>query len=112
MYGHGRTEAGVFLLGMRVNCEDHWDKRIRIVESMKGIHSKPCADLLAGEFKRVKSSNTTRRYLGAVLKVLSAMPPELIEVGFETLAEDRSFSPNMRERFRAVLDQRVFGDCW
>ena len=41
MYGHGRTEAGVFLLGLLVNCEDHWEKRISIVEAMKFIHTSP-----------------------------------------------------------------------
>jgi hypothetical protein len=112
MYGHGRTEAGVFLLGVLVNCEDNWEKRIRIVEVMTGIQTKPCADLLFGELKRVKSSNTTRRYLGAVIKVLSSMPSELIEDGFETLAEDRSFSPKMRDKFRAVLENRLFEDLW
>jgi hypothetical protein len=112
MYGHGRTEAGVFLLGVLVNCEDHWEKRIKIVEAMTGIHSRPCADLLFGELKRVKSSNTTRRYLGAVINVLSFMPSELIEERFETLAEDRSFSPKMRGKFRAVVDKRVYDDYW
>jgi hypothetical protein len=102
MYGHGRMEAGVFLLGVLVNCEENWEKRIGIVEVMTGIHTKPCADLLFGELKRVKSSNTTRRYLAAVIKVLSSMPSELIEEGFETLADDRSFGPKMRDRFRAV----------
>ena len=110
MYGHGRTEAGVFLLGLLVNCDDNWEKRIAIVEAMKFIHTKPCADLLFGELKRVKSSNTTRRYLGAVIKVLSDMPSELNEEGFRTLAEDRSFSPKMRDKFRAVLEKRLFGD--
>jgi len=38
------------------------------------------------------------------------MPSELIEEGFRTLAEDRSFSPKMREKFRAVLEKRLFGD--
>jgi hypothetical protein len=112
MYGRGRAEAGVFLLGVLVNCEDNWEKRIKIVEAMAGIHTKPCADLLFGELKRVKSSNTTRRYLGAVINVLSFMPSELIEEGFETLAEDRSFSPKTREKFRAVLDKRLFDDDW
>ena len=60
--------------------------------------------------KRVKSSNTTRRYLGAVIKVLSDMPSELNEEGFRTLAEDRSFSPKMRDKFRAVMDKRFFED--
>ena len=49
MCGHGRTEAGVFLLGLLVNCDDNWEKRIKIVEAMKFIHTKPCADLLFGE---------------------------------------------------------------
>jgi hypothetical protein len=30
------------------------------------------------------------------------MPSEFIEEGFETLAEDRSFSPKMRDKFREV----------
>jgi hypothetical protein len=110
MYGYGRMEAGVFLLGLLANCADNWEKRIRIVEAMTGIHTKPCADLLFGELKRVKSSNTTRRYLGVIIKVLSSMPSELIDDGFETLAEDRSFSPKMRDKFRAVLENQRFED--
>jgi hypothetical protein len=112
MSGYGRTEAGVFLLGLLVSCDDDWEKRIKIVEAMKGIQTKPCADLLFSELKRVKSSNTTRRYLTAVIEVLSLMPPELIQEGFETLAEDRSFSPKMRDKFRAVLEKRLFDNDW
>ncbi|MGO9463063.1 MAG: hypothetical protein ACLQIB_35355 [Isosphaeraceae bacterium] len=112
MYGHGRAEAGVFLLGVFVNCEDNWEKRIRIVEAMTGYNTKPCADLLFAELKRAKSSNTTRRYLAAVIKVLASMPWELVEEGFEALAEDRTFSPKMRDKFRAVLEERHFDDDW
>ena len=108
MYGHGRTEAGVFLLGVFVNCEDNWEKRIKIVEAMGSIETKPCADLLFAELKRVKSSNTTRRYLGVVIDVLSSMPSELVEERFEALTEDRTFSPKMRDKFRAVLDRWLF----
>ena len=74
------------------------------------IDTKPCADLLFSELKRVKSSNTTRHCLEAVIKVLSDMPSELIEDGFQTLAEDSSFSPKMRDKFRAVLEKRLFED--
>jgi hypothetical protein len=112
MFNHGRTEAGIFLMGLLVNCEDNWEKRISIVEAMRGIDTKPCAELLFAELKRVKSSNTTRRYLGAVIKVLSAMPSELVEDGFDALAEDKSFSPKMRDKFRAVLEKRIFDDSW
>ncbi len=110
MFHQGRIEAGVFLLGLLVNCDDNWEKRIKIVEVMKGIDTKPCADLLFSELKRVKSSNTTRLYLGAVIRVLSDMPSELIEDGFQTLAEDGSFSPKMRDKYQAVLEKRLFGD--
>jgi hypothetical protein len=110
MYGHGRTEPGVFFMGLLVNSEDNREKRISIVEAMTGIGTKPCADLLFGELKRVKSSNTTRRYLGAVIKALSTMPSELVEERFEALAEDKSFSPKMRDKFRAVLEKQFFND--
>ncbi len=110
MYGHGRTEAGIFLMGLLVNSDDNWEKRISIVEAMRGIETKPCANLLFGELKRVKSSNTTRRYLGAVIKALSTMPSELVEEGFEALAEDKLFSPKMRDKFRAVLEKRFLED--
>ena len=112
MYDHGRTEAGVFLMGLLVNCEDNWEKRISIVEAMRGIDTKPCAELLFEELKRVRSSNTTRRYLGAVIKVLSAMPSELVDEGFEALAADNLFSYKMRDKFRAVLEKRIFDDSW
>ena len=110
MCGYGRTEAGVFLMGVLLNCDDNWEKRITIVEAMKFIKTKPCADLFFSELKRVKSSNTTRRYLSTVIEVLSSMPSELIQAGFRTLAEDSSFSPKMREKFRAVLEKRLFDD--
>jgi hypothetical protein len=79
---------------------------------MRGIDTKPCAELLFEELKRVRSSNTTRRYLGAVIKVLSAMPSELVEEGFEALAEGKSFSYKMRDKFRAVLEKQIFDDSW
>jgi hypothetical protein len=110
MNSHGRTEAGVLLVGVLLNCEDNWEKRIKIVEAMRSIHTKPCADLLFSELKRVKSSNTTLRYLATVIKVLSSMPSELTEVGFQTLADDRSFSPKIRDKFQAALEKRFFED--
>jgi hypothetical protein len=110
MYRHGRQEAAVFLLGLLLTCEDDWERRIRIVEALKGIDTKPCADLLFGELRRVKSSNTTRRYLASVIKVLAFLPTDLIRAGFESLAQDKSFSQKMRDKFKAVLRNDPFGD--
>ena len=96
-------------MGLLVVCDDDWEKRIKIVEAMKGIETKPCADLLFNELKRVKSSNTTRRYLGAVIRVLSLMPSELIKEGFESLAADTSFTQRMRDKFKAALQDKDHG---
>lgn len=105
MCDHGRKEAGIFLLGLFVSSEDNWEKRSAIVEALQGIDTQACADLLFREFKRVKSSNTTRQYLGTVIKVLAQMPFELIEEGLEELASDTSLSHKMRAKCRAVLEQ-------
>jgi hypothetical protein len=99
MYAHGRQEAGVFLMGLLVSSDDRWERRIKIVEALRGINTKPCADLLFGELKRVKSSNTTRRYLTTIIKVLAAMPSELIQEGYASLAQDESFSQKMLDKF-------------
>src|SRR5438045_1692759 len=49
MSGHGRSEAGVFLMGLLMNCDDRWERRIAIVEAMQGIKTQKCADLLFSE---------------------------------------------------------------
>ncbi len=43
MSHEGRIEAGVFLLGLLVNCDDNWEQRIKIVKAMRFIKTKPCA---------------------------------------------------------------------
>ena len=104
MSGHGRREAGVFLLGLLLaSDDDSLERRAIIVEALGSVRTQACADLLFAELRRVKSSNTTRRYLAAVIKVLASMPRELIQDGFAELAADRSFSQKMRDKFRAVI---------
>jgi len=103
MCGHGRREAGIFLLGLLLASDDNLERRGLIVEALGVVRTKPCADLLFAELRRVKSSNTTRRYLAMVIKVLASMPRELIEDGFADLAADKCFSQKMRDKFRAVI---------
>ena len=110
MYYHGRKEAGVFLLGLLVSCEDKWEQRIAIVEALRVVETQACVDLLFGELKRVKSSNTTRRYLTHIIRVLVAMPSELVLPGFSSLVIDKSFSPKMRDKFKAILHRDSMGD--
>jgi hypothetical protein len=110
MYHHGRAEAGVFLLGLLLTAEDHWERRSAIVEALSGVETRACAQLLFGELKRVKSSNTTRRYLTTIIKVLVNLPSELVLEGFATLAQDKSFSQKMREKFKAALAKDALDD--
>jgi hypothetical protein len=113
MYDHGRREAGVFLLGLLVASDDNLERRGVIVEALRDMPTKPCADLLFAELRRVKSSNTTRRYLATVIEVLASMPRELIADGFAELAADKSFSQKMRDKFRAVIASGAgLGDDW
>jgi hypothetical protein len=113
MCAHGRDEAGIFLLGLWVACNDDLERRSLIVEALGGVNTKACADLLFAELKRVKSSNTTRRYLAAVIKVLASMPSELVQEGFTSLANDTSFSQKMRAKFKEVIGEgRHFEEDW
>ena len=106
MYRGGREEAGVFLLGLLVADDDDLDRRLAIVEALRDVQTKACARLLFAEIRQTKSSNTTRRYLNAVIKALAAMPAELVQEEFEALAQDSSFSHRLRSKFRAVTTCR------
>jgi hypothetical protein len=110
MCDHGRKEAGVFLLGMLVTWEDNWEQRIAIVDALNVVETEACVDLLFRELKRVKSSNTTRKYLTAILKVLMKMPSELVLPGFRSLCNDNFFTPRMRHKFKAILEQGMVDD--
>ena len=105
MNSHGRDEAGIFLLGLFMACNEDLERRGLIVEALGGVDTKACADLLFAELKKVKSSNTTRRYLATVIKVLTAMPSELTREGFTLLANDKSFSQRMRDKFKEVIGE-------
>lgn len=104
MADSGRTEAGVYLLGLLgyYACDL---KRLEIVaDALAYFRHAASAQALLGEIRRVKSSNTTRRYLDRVLRSLSHLPADLISAGLQDLAEDLSFSYRMRAKFRQVLE--------
>jgi hypothetical protein len=107
---HGRKMAGVFLMGLLVSSDDNWTMKEAIVYALRFTKTKQCAALLCSELRRVKSNNTTRRYLGTIIKVLRYFPEEIIGPEFALLAEDRSFSPKMRKKFR--LEEEDDYDWW
>ena len=105
MCGHGRPEAGVFLLGLLLTGGDDWNRREQIAGALRNVRTEACADVLFGQLRRIKSSNTTRRYLNEVFRVLANMPAKLVRDGFEELAEDKSLTYKMRLKYRQVLDE-------
>ncbi len=76
--------------------------------SSRGVQTEGCVRVLFDELKRVKSTNSTRRYLNEVIDVLSRMPPELVLSGFEELADDKSFTPRMRAKFQDARDDLFY----
>jgi hypothetical protein len=100
----GKTEAGIYLMGLMHQCKNDLEKLIIVVDCLKFLNTRECADLLFSEMKRVKSSNTTRKYLNMVISTLSCFPLELVEGGFVKLTDDKVFSYKMRNKFKEVLE--------
>jgi len=101
----GRTEASIFLMGLLVSLRpDDWDMRSAVVDALRYTHTERCAVLLFSEIRRVKSTNTTRRYINTILDVLRLFPEDLTRDEFEALAGDTSFSYKLRQKFRLLAD--------
>jgi len=109
---HGRLDASVFLMGLLVSLPlEDWEMRSATVDALQYTHSQQCAMLLFSEIRRVKSSNTTRRYIDAILDVLGSFPEKLVRTEFEALAADTCFSHKMRQKFRALAEPE-HGHFW
>lgn len=74
MAARGRSEAGVYLTGLlRYHATDL--TRLELVAEQLGhFCHESSAEALLAEVRRVKSSNTTRRYLDRVLRSLERFP--------------------------------------
>lgn len=104
MYEFRRDEAGVFLIGLLLTCGNNWEKRLAVVNILFHVQTEACVSLLFDELRRVRNTNSTGRYLRALVDVLSDMPTKLVCSGFRALAEDKSFSHRMRSLFKQALD--------
>lgn len=100
----GRAEAGVYLLGLLRLYHVDLERLEVVVEYLSAFPTPECAEALFAEIRRVKSSNSTRRYIASVLRTLSRFPAPLVQQGFQALADDNSFSSKMRQRFRDFHD--------
>ncbi|MBF8273023.1 MAG: hypothetical protein HW380_2128 [Magnetococcales bacterium] len=103
MFLHGKSGAAIFLLGLLRHYQDDIRRSTEIVNALSGYKTKPCAQALLAELRRVKNSNSTRKYINTLLKALSYFPLELVEDGLSNLADDKTFTPKMRARFKSIL---------
>jgi len=101
----GRREAGVYLIGL-LGCYPSDLQRLEVIAGQLGhFPHESSANALLAEIRRVRSSNTTRRYLDRLLRSLADLPLHLVKSGLEILAEDTSFSSNMRAKFRNCCER-------
>ena len=73
-----------------------------VVENLGEFRNARCAAALFAELRRVQSSNTTRRYLDAVIRALVRFPADMVQESFWELSGDSAFSSKMRAKFKAA----------
>ena len=105
MVARGRAEAGVFLLGLLRYYEGDLDRLAMIVDSLGAFQDARCAAALFGELRRVRSSNTTRRYLDIVIRTLVRLPADIVRERLWELSEDSAFSYKMRAKFKVAAER-------
>ncbi len=101
----GRAEAGIYLLGLLQFHQDDLERLKVVVENLASLRTTESMRALVNELHRVRSSNSTRGYLASVLRALSYFPSSLVQEPLRALAEDKSFSVKMRQKFNVVLEQ-------
>ena len=109
MAGGSRPEAGVYLVGLLRYYASDLQRLEVVAEQLAHFRDDSSAHALLAELRRVKSSNTTRRYLGRVLRSLARFPSRLVKPALEDLANDTSFSAKIRAKFRDVLESTQRG---
>jgi hypothetical protein len=105
---HARDEVIVVFLGLLAIYSDNLERLTSIVRFLQLLPSEATAERLFAELRRVKSTNTTRRYLSTVLDTLAVYPLSLTGDGFDELSQDAAFSQRRRAQFRALAS----GEPW
>ena len=105
---HARDEVIVVFLGLLAIYSDNLERLTWIVHLLRIVPSEATTRRLFEELRRVKSNNTTRRYLSAVLDTLAEYPLSLTGDRFDELSEDPAFSQRRRAQFRAL----ALGEPW
>jgi len=104
MASRGRAEAGVFLLGLLSYYRDDLNRLEKVAEALRFFACSPSAEALLAELRRLRWSNTTRRYLNAAVATLMRFPTPLVLDGFSALAADPQEPASARRRYRDIVD--------
>jgi len=105
MAAYGRQEAGVYLIGLLGQNGSDLERLAVIVEQVGYFCDEASANALFAEIRRVRSSNTTRRYLNTVLRSLTLLRLDSVKSRLEQLADDATFSYKMRAKFRECCER-------
>lgn len=105
MHLHGKTGAAIYLLGLLHHYRNDFARLSEVVDSLYGYKTQECAEALFLELRRVKSSNTTRRYIDTLLKALSFFPLNMVENGLNDLANDKMYTYKMRAKFKSLINR-------
>ncbi|MCX7045289.1 MAG: hypothetical protein NTX50_07400 [Candidatus Sumerlaeota bacterium] len=104
----GRTEAMIYLLGLGRWYAEDLRKLAVVVTRLGQCRCAVSAAFLLDELRRVKSTNTTRVYLGEVLKALSRFSYEIVGESLERLSLDTHFSYKMRNKLQDLAEELQF----
>ena len=105
MAWQGSKEAAIFLFGLISYYNNDIKKLEIIVENFRNFRTKECVSFLFGEIERVKSSNTTRKYINTIINTLRYFPTELVLGKFIEFSEKKKFSYRMRNKFSAIIEE-------
>lgn len=108
MSAAGRQDAVVVLCGLLAVYRHDLVRKEFVVTALGHTTTGIVAEILFDEIERTVSSNTTRRYIGAVLKALSFLPVALLRGRLDAMLADRKWSPKMKQHFRDLLAEAEY----
>jgi len=110
MSNEGRKDAAIFLFGLISYYNNDIKKLEIIVENLGYFKTKECVIFLFGEIERVKSNNTTRKYINTIIDTLRYFPSDLVLEKFIEFSENKKFSYRMRNKFSAIVEELEYRD--
>ena len=109
MCDEGRSEAGVFLIGLLLHYPENYPRLSLIADSLASYPSPETVAAFAGELRRVRGSSLTRGYLRAIIDGLERFPSKITEKQMVSLASDMSVGARFRQRLKSIIQDYGYG---